>query len=94
MTIRADYTPTQRVLAKARIKGPRKVIAFGPWINVEGLPQRVRHNIITWRQMHAGTLKLGTEVRLKVRHIVLDEGTENERYVWDTLVVGDVHDQS
>lgn len=79
----------QRVLAQAGIKGTRKIVAFGPWITVEGLPQRVQHSIPTYRRMHAGTLEVGMFVRLRVRHLVLDEGTGDERHVWDAYVLGD-----
>jgi hypothetical protein len=42
--------------------------------------------------MHAGTLEPGMLVHLKVRHLVLDEGTQNERYIWDARVIGDVEE--
>lgn len=79
----------QKVIAQAWIKGRRKISAFGPWISVEGLPQRVRHSVLTYKRMHERTLELGMSVQLKVRHLVLEPETANERHVWDTLVIGD-----
>jgi hypothetical protein len=85
------YTPiSQRVLARARVRGTRRIVAFGQWITVEGLPLRVNHSSPTWLRMRLGTLEVGMSVHVRVRHIVLDEGTPDERHVWDANVVGDV----
>jgi hypothetical protein len=88
--MRSRTAPAQRVLAQARVRGARKIVGFGPWITVEGLPQKVNHSIQTYRRMLAGTLEVGAAVQLRVRHLVLDEGTTHERHVWDARVIGDV----
>ncbi len=84
-------TPVQRVLASARVRGSRKVVDITcPRLRVEGLPLLVNHSIHTWHRLAADTLEVGMEVNLRVRHLVLDQGTPDERHVWDAQVIGDV----
>lgn len=83
---------TQRILAQARVKGTRKVTEVVPGsyqVRVEGLPYFVTPSIPLYRRMYRGSFKLGEPVQLRVRHLLLDEGTPNEREYWNAYVLDD-----
>ncbi len=60
------------------------------WIRVKETPIRVNNSIGTWRRLNAGQNLVGKQVRLKVRQLVLDPGSDDERWVWDARVIGDL----
>lgn len=78
---------TQRTIARATVRNAM-IVAVGPWLSVYETEIRVKHSIQTLRIHKERRLRLGQKVDVQIRHLLLDEGTAQEREVWDAYVKG------
>lgn len=78
----------QRTIARATIRNCRIVANEGRWIRVGETALLVRHSIQTYLQSRNESELIGLSVDVRIRHLVLDADSGDERWMWDAYVLG------
>lgn len=80
---------TQRIIARATIRDCRILDVCRQGIQVKETPMWVRHSMWSWNHRRGDAWRLvGLYIDIRVRHFVLNEGTDDETHVWDAIALG------
>jgi hypothetical protein len=79
-----------KVLARATIRDCRIEGSQSFGLKVDKTSLIVNRSIPLWLRYRQGKYCAGELVDVRVRHLLLDPGTSNERHVWDAQVLGDI----
>lgn len=78
----------QRVIASAIIRNCKVVATDIGRVRVMETPLVVNHSILARQAYYKGIDLVGWTVDIRVRFVVLDEGTRDERWMWTADIIG------